>query len=113
MYDVVRSIRAALHAAQAYACSDGSYPIKLVMPQPILKQKRGEHIVTGRILWQVEDSAVACGCQSLCCELTSHMPDTLADDSKDVLDKIKAEGTFDQMRVQVTEAVKRTVGRHK
>ncbi len=37
------------------------------------------------------------------------MPDTLADDSKDVLDKIKAEGTFDEMRVQVTEAVKRTV----
>ncbi|DBA72418.1 TPA: hypothetical protein ACH3X2_010451 [Trebouxia sp. C0005] len=36
------------------------------------------------------------------------MPDTLADDSKDVLDKIKAEGTFDQMRVQVTEAVKKT-----
>jgi len=41
------------------------------------------------------------------------MPDTLADDSKDVLDKIKADGTFDQMRVQVTEAVKRTVGPHK
>ena len=41
------------------------------------------------------------------------MPDTLADDSKDVLDKTKAEGTFDQMRVQVTEAVKRTVGRRK
>ena len=41
------------------------------------------------------------------------MPDTLADDSKDVLDNIKAEGTFDQMRVQVTEAVKRTVGSHK
>ena len=37
------------------------------------------------------------------------MPDTLADDSKDVLDKIKAEGTFDQMRIQVTEAVKKTV----
>lgn len=36
------------------------------------------------------------------------MPDTLADDSKDVLDKIKAEGTFDQMRIQVTEAVKKT-----
>ncbi|KAL3144501.1 hypothetical protein ABBQ32_004238 [Trebouxia sp. C0010 RCD-2024] len=33
---------------------------------------------------------------------------TVAEDSKDVLDKIKAEGTFDQMRVQVTETVKRT-----
>ena len=37
------------------------------------------------------------------------MSGTVADDSKDVLDKIKAEGTFDQMRVQVTEAVKKTV----
>lgn len=37
------------------------------------------------------------------------MSGTVAEDSKDVLDKIKAEGTFDQMRVQVTEAVKRTV----
>ena len=34
---------------------------------------------------------------------------SIADDSKDVLDKIKAEGTFDEMRVRVTEAVKRTV----
>ncbi len=67
------------------------------------------HIITGHILWQLEDSGVACGCRRLCCELTIQMPDTLADDSKDVLDKIKAEGTFDQMRVQVTEAVKRTV----
>lgn len=37
------------------------------------------------------------------------MSGTVAEDSKDVLDKIKAEGTFDQMRVQVTEAVKQTV----
>lgn len=36
------------------------------------------------------------------------MSGTVAEDSKDVLDKIKAEGTFDQMRVQVTEAVKQT-----
>ena len=39
------------------------------------------------------------------------MSGTLADDSKDVLDRIKADGTFDDMRVQVTEAVKRTVSR--
>lgn len=37
------------------------------------------------------------------------MSGSVADDSKDVLEKIKAEGTFDQMRVQVTEAVKKTV----
>ena len=37
------------------------------------------------------------------------MSGTVAKDSKDVLDKIKAEGTFDQIRVQVTEAVKKTV----
>lgn len=36
------------------------------------------------------------------------MSGTVAQDSKDVLDKIKAEGTFDEMRVQVTEAVKKT-----
>ena len=42
-------------------------------------------------------------------DLLLDMSDNLALDSKDVLDKIKADGTFDQMRMQVTEAVKQTV----
>ena len=37
------------------------------------------------------------------------MSDSPADDSKDVLDKVKADGTFDQMRQRVTEAVKKSV----
>lgn len=41
-------------------------------------------------------------------DLLLDMSDNLASDSKDVLDKIKADGTFDKMRVQVTEAVKQT-----
>ena len=38
------------------------------------------------------------------------MSGSVAEDSRDVLEKIKAEGNFDAMRVQVTEAVKKTVG---
>ena len=38
------------------------------------------------------------------------MSDGLADDSKDVLEKVKADGTFDEMRLRVTEAVKKSVG---
>lgn len=37
------------------------------------------------------------------------MSDSLADDSRDVLDKVKADGTFDQMRLRATEAIKKSV----
>lgn len=37
------------------------------------------------------------------------MADSHAEDSKDVLEKVKADGTFDEMRLRITEAVKKSV----
>lgn len=45
-----------------------------------------------------------------CRQRVYRMSDNLADDSKDVLEKVKADGTFDEMRLRVTEAVKKSVG---
>lgn len=46
----------------------------------------------------------------LLCDLLWRMSDSHAEDSKDVLEKVKADGTFDEMRLRVTETVKKSVG---